>query len=73
MIAVHRGSNDRRAVGIPAIRVGMRQIDLQPYFDFVSYNGVDPIRSSQVVRLASLTRDSGKWVTTQKGIIDGSR
>jgi hypothetical protein len=73
MIAVHSARADSRAVGIPAIRVGMRQIDLKPYFDFVNYNGLDPIRSAQVVRLAGLSRLSGTWTTTQKGIIDGSR
>jgi hypothetical protein len=73
VIAVHSPTTDIRALGIPAIRVAMRQIDLQPYFDFVNYNGLDPIRGAQVVRLAHLTRASGKWTTTQKGIIDGSR
>jgi hypothetical protein len=73
MIAVHAPSTDATAVGIPAIRVGMRQIDVQPYFDFVNYNGLDPIRGTQVVRVARLARMSGKWTTTQKGIIDGSR
>src|SRR5205823_2421521 len=38
MLAVHGITSDATAVGIPAIRVGMRQIDVQQYFDFVNYN-----------------------------------
>lgn len=73
MIAIHPLKSEGAAIGIPAIRIGMRQIDLQPYFDFVSYNGLDPIRGTQLVRLAHLTRTSGKWTATQKGTIDGSK
>jgi hypothetical protein len=73
LVAVHSRGTDSRAFAIPAIRVGMRQVDLQPYFDLINYNGFDPIRGTQVLKAALLARTPSGWATAEKGIIDGSR
>jgi hypothetical protein len=73
MLAVHTDATGRHALGIPAIRVGMGPVDLRPYFDFREYNGLDPIRASQVVDFARLAKSGTSWIASKKGLIDGTR
>jgi hypothetical protein len=73
MLAVYSSQSKSNAIGVPAIRVAMRRIDLRPYFDFKNYNGFDPIRGTQVVDCATLVNVSGTWTATKRGLIDGAR
>lgn len=72
VLTIHRQGDRTRAVGIPAIRVGMARMDLRPYFELRNYNGVDHIHASHVREYAELANVSNHWTTTKKGLIDGS-
>jgi hypothetical protein len=64
-------TGDSEGLVVPNMRRPMGRIDLSPFFDFVDYNGVDPLRGEKVGGFARVTRAGSGWSVTKKGVIHG--
>jgi hypothetical protein len=64
-------TSEGESLVVPNMRRPMGRIDLGLFFDFVNYNGVDPLREEKVSDFARVTRTGSGWSVTKKGLIHG--